>query len=135
IVPPGGGELSAEAVVLAWKDTREARRALADAMPLLKGAQQVMVVETCGKDDVEDLQAHHASLLAHLTRHGVAARSQIVIAHAGETAGVLQVQARAIGADLIVAGAYGHNRLGEWAFGGVTADLLADPGRFILFSH
>jgi len=47
----------------------------------------------------------------------------------------LHAEAKAIGADLIVAGGYGHSRLGEWVFGGLTADLLADPRRFVLFSH
>ena len=43
--------------------------------------------------------------------------------------------ARNLGADLIVAGGYGHTRLGEWVFGGVTRDLLRTPTGFVLLSH
>ncbi|MGZ6018534.1 MAG: universal stress protein [Phenylobacterium sp.] len=135
VAPPSGGALAADAVVVAWKDTREARRAIADALPILQGAQQVSVVEVCDAADREAIEVHHAALLAYLERHGVAAQSRIVAAKPVETAAELHAEARRIGADLIVAGAYGHSRLGEWAFGGLTADLLADPQRFILFSH
>jgi nucleotide-binding universal stress UspA family protein len=43
--------------------------------------------------------------------------------------------AEQIGADLIVAGGYGHSRLREWAFGGVTESFLRRPGCFVLLSH
>lgn len=134
VVPPTGGQLSADVIVVAWKDSREARRALADAMPLLIGAEDVIVVEAT-ESDIELVETHHDALIAHLKRHGVAARSRIVDAGADEAAEVLQEQRRAVGGDLIVAGAYGHTRFGEWVFGGVTADLLADPQRFLLLSH
>lgn len=134
VVPPTGGQLSADVIVVAWKDSREARRALADAMPLLVGAEDVVMVEAA-ETDIELIEAHHDSLLAHLRRHGVAARSRIVQAKSDEAVEVLHEQRRAAGGDLIVAGAYGHTRFGEWVFGGVTADLLADPQRFVLFSH
>ena len=62
-------------------------------------------------------------------------RSRILPAKAHEVTQVLQSAASAAGADLIVCGAYGHTRFGEWAFGGVTADLLLNPQRFLLFSH
>jgi nucleotide-binding universal stress UspA family protein len=135
VAPPNGGVLAAQAVVVAWKDTREARRAVADSLPILRGAERVVVMETCEADNVEAIETHHAALRAYFGRHGVVAESRVVLAKPLETAWALQAEAGRIGADLIVAGAYGHSRLGEWAFGGVTADLLADPQRFLLFSH
>lgn len=135
VAPPGPAMLNADAVVVAWKDTREARRALADSLPILKGAREVVVVETCDAEDAEIVQVHHKSILAHLKRHGITARSKIVPERRAEPVTELRAEARAIGADLIVAGAYGHSRVGEWVFGGVTADLLADPQGFVLFSH
>ncbi|HZZ30618.1 MAG TPA: universal stress protein [Phenylobacterium sp.] len=135
VAPPAGGTLGAEAVVVAWKDSREARRALADALPILKCAEDVLLVEICAKEDVEDTAPHHASVLEHLERHGIKARSKIVPGHPTVAADTLQFQAKSLGADLIVSGGYGHSRLGEWVMGGVTADLLADPQRFVLFSH
>ena len=135
VVPPGGGSLSARSVVVAWKDSRESRRALADAMPLLCAAEEVTIVEASAEPDLGILEPHHQSLRDHLQRHGVSARSRILPAQAHEVTQVLQSAASAAGADLIVCGAYGHTRFGEWAFGGVTADLLLNPQRFLLFSH
>ena len=135
VVPPGGGSLAARSIVVAWKDSRESRRALADAMPLLSAAEEVTLVEASAEPDLEILEAHHQSLRDHLQRHGVSARSRILPAKAHEAAQVLQAAASAAGADLIVAGAYGHTRFGEWAFGGVTSELLLDPQRFLLLSH
>ncbi|HEY2753089.1 universal stress protein [Phenylobacterium sp.] len=136
VAPPGDSKLAAEAIVIAWKDTREARRALADSLPILKCADDVVLLEVCGRDDATDVGVHHAAIVRHLASHGVAARSKVVPAgDQAEAADHLQAEAHATGADLIVAGGYGHSRMGEWAFGGLTAELLIDPQRFVLFSH
>lgn len=135
VAPPSGGRLSADAVVVAWKETREARRALVDALPILKCAEEVVVVEVCSAEETEAMEPHHAALVRFLARHGVTARSCIRAAHSNEAAHHLHAEAARIGADLIVAGGYGHTRLGEWVFGGVTYDLLNDPTRFVMFSH
>jgi nucleotide-binding universal stress UspA family protein len=135
VVPPGGGALQAKAVVVAWKDSRESRRALADSLPVLKCAEKVLILGVCEKDEVVDTKIHTASVVEFLLRHGVDARAKVIAAPNAEVSGHLQAEAKAIGADLIVAGAYGHSRLGEWVFGGVTFDLLHDPQRFLLLSH
>jgi nucleotide-binding universal stress UspA family protein len=135
IAPPRGGSLHADAVVVAWKDSREARRALADSLPLLKMAEEVLVLEVCEPNLVADAQVHTAAVAEHLRRHGVSAQSKAVAAEQDEPASILNRQAAEIGADLIVAGGYGHSRLGEWMFGGVTRDLLLRPERFVLMSH
>jgi nucleotide-binding universal stress UspA family protein len=135
VVPPKGGTLQARKVVVAWKDTREARRALADSLPILKCADEVLVLAVCGADERADARPHTASVAAYLVRHGVEARDKVVTAPSSEVAGLLQAEAASLGADLIVSGAYGHSRLGEWVFGGVTIDLLHDPQRFLLISH
>jgi nucleotide-binding universal stress UspA family protein len=135
VVPPAGGKLKAEAVVVAWKDTREARRALADALPFLKDTREVVVMEVCDGKDVGDARTHTTAVVEGLKRHGVAARAKVVAASPDRVVTELNVEAKAIGADLIVAGGYGHSRLGEWAFGGVTYDLLNAPERFVLLSH
>ena len=138
VVPPSGGRLAAEAVVVAWKDAREARRALADAMPFLRAAREVMVVEVCENNENSDFgnaQGHTYEVVVGLKRHGIAARAHAVVAEPGAVARELNTAAAALGADLIVAGGYGHSRLGEWALGGVTRDLLHQPERFLLLSH
>jgi nucleotide-binding universal stress UspA family protein len=135
VAPPEGGELRGKAVVVAWKDTREARRAVADALPFLQMAEDVVVQEVCDDDHFGDAQLHTFAVVEHLKRHGVAARAKATIASADATGLELNKTADSIDADLIVAGAYGHSRLGEWVFGGVTHGLLQAPERFVLLSH
>jgi nucleotide-binding universal stress UspA family protein len=135
VAPPAGGRLALEAVVVAWKDTREARRAISDALPLLRSAGEVVVMEVCGSDEAGDAGVHVASVVKGLARHGVKARAKVQTAPPERVATELNIEAQAIGADLIVAGGYGHTRIGEWVFGGVTFDLLNYPERFVLLSH
>ena len=136
IVPPKGGALEARKIVVAWKETRESRRALADALPLLKAAEDVLVVEVCDDPDgFGDAEFHATEVAAGLARHGVKARGKALTAPDEAVVKTLNAEAKAIGADLIVAGCYGHSRMNEWFFGGVTRGLLHDPQRFVLLSH
>jgi nucleotide-binding universal stress UspA family protein len=135
LTPPSAEALKGEAVVVAWKDTRESRRALSDAMPLLAAAKTVLVLEICDKDDAHAAELRTAAVAAGLARHDIPALSRATVAPSERVASELDVAADAIGADLIVAGGYGHSRLGEWFFGGVTRDLLRQPERFVLLSH
>jgi nucleotide-binding universal stress UspA family protein len=135
IAPPKGGQLEGKAVVVAWKDSRESRRALADALPFLARAETVLVMEVCRKDEADDADLRTKSVVAGLKRHDIKAQTRVMIAPNERVSTELNIAADAIGADLIVAGGYGHTRLGEWIFGGVTRDLLNHPQRFILLSH
>ncbi len=134
IVPEGRRALRAETVLVAWKSTRECRRAVADAMPLLREAKDVIVQAIVPKDD-QRVAAELHDVVEHLRRHGVRARPLVSSAHDAGVAEELERSAAAHNVDLIVAGAYGHSRLREWAFGGVTRDLLCHPGRYVLMSH
>ncbi len=112
-------------VLVAWKDTREARRAIVDALPFLARANEV-VVATMGTDPDGSIRNSLADVSGFLGLHGVKARTELM---AGEGDGDrLLTFARSIHADLIVSGAYGHSRLREWAFGGLTRTLLEDSG-------
>ena len=135
VAPPQGGKFHGQAVVVAWKDTRESRRALADSLPFLKAAKRVVVLEVCDKDGVADARIHVSDVVQHLRRHGVEAFGKAVAAPPERVSTELNIEAQAIEADLIVAGGYGHTRMGEWLFGGVTYDLLHAPERFVLLSH
>jgi len=126
-------QLAGERVLLAWKDTREARRSMSDAMPFLEQAKEVVVLEACAKEDAADAETRTADVAAALIRHGVRATAKVV-AGSGDGQGILD-QADACGADLIVAGGYGHSRMGEWVFGGVTRDLLNQRSHYVLLSH
>ena len=135
VVPPGGGTLAGKAVVVAWKDTRESRRALGDALPFLATAETVLVAEVCGKDETRDAELRVEAVVRGLKRHDVAAHARVLVAPPERVVAELNKAADAIGADLLIAGGYGHSRLGEWVFGGVTRDLLHNPQRFVLLSH
>jgi nucleotide-binding universal stress UspA family protein len=135
VVPDGLSHLHGLAVVVAWKDTRECRRAVADALPFLQRADEVIVHAVCGKDRADAARLETDDVAANLKRHGVDARA--LVTHADPDAAVAEITrvAQLNGADLIVAGAYGHSRLREWAFGGVTDAFLHEPPCFVLMSH
>lgn len=135
VTPPGLSRLDASSIVVAWKETREARRAVLDALPLLKRAKQVLIAEVCEPHDDDDTRARIVDVAEFLSRHGV--KASTAVRHAGRSsasAALLQV-ADMQEAGLIVAGGYGHARLREWAFGGVTRDLLAGVPRAVFLSH
>ena len=134
VVPPEMEAPDLDIVIVAWKDTREARRAIADALPLLKKASQVFVVEIAAADDSPAAQRRLHDVAAWLGRHGVVSDT-LAAASSGDDVMQLHAIAHDKRAGVIVAGAYGHNRLREWVLGGVTRDLLAHPRCCSLLSH
>lgn len=134
IVPKGQGQLPLHHVLIGWKGTRECRRAAADALPLLKLAYQVSVMEIAADEDLSRAKHHVSDVVDWLGRHGVKAKAA-AFAAAGPDSDRLQELGREMQADLVVAGAYGHSRLREWVLGGVTGDFLLSPDRCVLLSH
>jgi nucleotide-binding universal stress UspA family protein len=121
-------------VLVAWKDTREARRAALDSLPLIKQAEEVTLVQIVERGDHKpSIQASLSDVAAWLARHGVETVTTMPVA-SGKPDQLGSV-ASDIGADLIVAGAYGHSRLREWVWGGVTRDLLTRTKLCSLLSH
>ena len=125
VVAEGAEHLLAKTVVIAWKETREARRAVADAVPLLEAANEVIVVAVDANPDGW-VRAGADDVVSFLGRHGIAARCEIIKAR--DEAGTLTEFVASCRSDLVVSGAYGHSRLREWAFGGVTRSLLDEVG-------
>ena len=134
IAPLATDALDLDRVVVGWKDAREARRAVVDALPFLKEAARVSIVEIVDESNMVEARQRLEDVVAWLRRHGVAAESFAMPA-TGEDATQLNAVAAEQQADLIVAGAYGHSRLREWAFGGVTRDILLHADRCSLVSH
>ncbi len=134
IVPTTVDKLALERVVVAWKDTRETRRAVFDALPFLKKAAHVTVVEIAAEDDLAAACMHLEEVAGWLKRHGITA-SSVASPSTGDDPTRLNAIAREQGAELIVAGAYGHSRLREWVLGGVTRDLLLNAECCSLVSH
>ncbi len=131
VAPPGIERLAARRIVVAWKGTREARRAIHDALPFLTRADDVHVAVVgpdADREGAEDVAAylagHSVSVTTHLLR-----RPEISAADE-----ILRFAARE-DADLIVMGAYGHSRLREWFFGGATRDVLQTTPVCCLMSH
>ena len=125
VVPPGLSHLDTAHVVVAWKDSREARRAVADALPLLKRATNVLVLEICDTtSDQENAKGAGEDVADYLSRHGVAAASETRLLREGSVSAELLLAAEQRGAELVVAGGYAHSRYQEWVFGGLTRALL-----------
>jgi len=125
-----------ERVMIAWKDSRESARAVADALPLLKDAKKVFAVAiTSDKDDsLGDLLAD-AQVAAVLRRHEVDATVRRIAAPDIDAGELLLSQAADFSADLIVMGAYSRPRIAELVWGGVTQVMLASMTVPVLMSH
>jgi nucleotide-binding universal stress UspA family protein len=135
VVPEIAPPLPLRRVLVAWKDTRECRRAVRDALPLLQRAKEVLITGI-GEDGTElEGKKALADVAAYLVRHQVVVAEEIWHRARGPVAAELLHLVREEGADLIVAGGYGHSRLGEWIFGGVTHELLGISPVCCLLSH
>ena len=135
VVPRGIRRLQASRVLIAWKDTREARRAVRDALPFLKRAEGVAVAAVGPRDLEEAAREQIGDVARYLDHHRVAVGRQIAAAADEAESHVLLRIAEEEKADLIVAGAYGRSRLSEWIFGGVTRQLLTTSKVPCLFSN
>jgi len=133
VLPLGATIIAQKRLVIGWKNTRETRRAVTDALPLLMGAESVSIVAVCADDGlaVNGLDA----IIDRLGQHGVVANSHVIRKHSDDHAADLVEFAHADDADMIVAGAYGHPRVLEWCWGGATAELLQTSPFAVLFSH
>jgi nucleotide-binding universal stress UspA family protein len=134
VVPQQIDHLEASRILIAWKDTREARRAVRDALPFLKQAKKVgiAVAKTPG---AEDTDAQIADVIQYLGRHQLTDVQQISTVADGDEEVLLLDLAKQHNVNLIIAGAYGRTRLSEWIFGGVTRHLLVNSPIPCLFSN
>jgi nucleotide-binding universal stress UspA family protein len=137
VVPYAGHfETVGRRVLIGWNASREATRAVNDAMPLLIAADVVTVLTI---DAHEGPDAHGelpgADISLYLARHGVKATIERTVS-AGIPAGdVLLSRAADLGADLLVIGAYGHSRVRELLLGGATRSILQSMTLPVLMSH
>lgn len=120
-------------VLVAWNASREASRAVGDALPLLAQAESVEVVAFDANGYHGDVPAADISL--YLARHGVKATAARQQAKNVEIGAQILSRAADAGADLIVMGAYGHSRLRELALGGATRSILEAMTVPVLMAH
>jgi len=137
VVPYAGRfETVGRRVLIGWNATREAARAVNDAMPLLAAAEAVTVLTIDpreGPDGHGELPGADISL--HLARHGVKAEIERTVSADLPVGDVLLSRAADLGADLLVMGAYGHSRARELLLGGATRSLLRSMTVPVLMSH
>ncbi|MBY0383325.1 MAG: universal stress protein [Xanthobacteraceae bacterium] len=134
VVPESETWLDLRRILIAWKDTKESRRAVFDALPLLSKAQDVTVAEVCKSTDKEEALARTNDVVAWLGAHGISA-SALAETVVDDAATKLDDIASNIGAGLVVAGAYGHSRFREWVLGGVTRQYVTRPSRCVFLSR
>jgi nucleotide-binding universal stress UspA family protein len=135
VVPPTVEWLDLRSVLIAWKDVREARRAVLDALPILAAAKEVTIAEIPEQDGRRaDALAHVADVAAWLNGHGIAANT-VVPDKTGGVIGQIEDIAAHVGAGIVVAGAYGHSRFREWVLSGVTRHLVTDSRRCAFLSR
>lgn len=123
-------------ILAAWKPTRETARAFHDALPFLCNAEAVdiVIVNPIGGERGHGEQPG-ADIATHLSRHGVKVNVVVLPAERIDISVALLRHAGDIGADMLVAGGYGHSRFREWALGGVTRELLMNASIPMFFSH
>lgn len=123
-------------IMVAWNASREATRAVNDAMPLFERAESVRVVSVNPQRGTRGHGAMPgADISLHLARHGVRAEAQTITADDVRVDDALLSHAFDVGADLIVMGAYGHSRLGEFVLGGATRHMLRQITIPVFMSH
>jgi nucleotide-binding universal stress UspA family protein len=122
-------------ILVGWRPTREAARAVHDAMPILEAAETVRVVTIDERSTLPEGEDPGADIARHLARHDINVDVKNLPYAGRGIAERLVEEARYIDADLIVLGGYGHSRMREWLLGGVTRDILALAERPVLFSH
>jgi len=119
-------------VLVAWNGKREAARALHDAMPVLRGAEVVHLVtigaERKGRTPLNDVAGH-------MQRHGLRLETAVITSNGAKVGVKLLEEAKARGCDMMVMGAFGHSRLREMVFGGVTETVLSNMALPILLSN
>ena len=135
LLPDSWHGSAVEHVVIAWNASREARRAVADALPLLVAAKSVTVLLVDPGKNSRHGAEPGADIAHYLSRHGVNVTVEQVASNGVPVARVLLDHVKRCAADLVVVGAYSHARAAQMVFGGVTRSLLREAGVPLLIAH
>ncbi|MBG0511638.1 universal stress protein [Agrobacterium sp. MOPV5] len=137
VVPRGWEErgqfTTGQTIVVGWNGSRQARRAIAAALPLMTIARSISLVmvdtdESCGDEPGSDIARY-------LSRHGIKVHVALLRSNGASVSSVILEEARRVKADMLVLGAYSHNRTIETLFGGVTHDLFHHAGMPLFIAH
>lgn len=138
LVVPHAGRFSGEfrCVMVAWNGSREATRAVNDALPILRRAAKVVVLAANPTRGIEGHgEVPGADLSLHLARHGINVEAQQVQAEDMNIGQLLLSRCADDNADLLVMGAYGRSRMRELVLGGATRYILDHMTVPVLMSH
>lgn len=122
-----------DTVVVGWKETPEAARAVSAALPILKLARHVVLVNVAESSNIGLSGLEHLS--AQLVWHGIAAEVRTVGDGLAPAAALLKEVATDLNAGLLVVGGFGHGRLRETVFGGVTRSLIDGASLPVFMIH
>src|SRR5258705_1431619 len=128
-------KIALDRIMIAWNGSREAARALAEAMPFLHKAEQVSVVVVTGEHPTEEEAIMGIDAVNHLRHHGIHAGLHRIKSHPNEVGNRLMDEAGRRKADLIVMGGYSHARLRERLLGGVTYSPMHEAPIPLLMAH
>ena len=136
LVIPYAGDFPAVGtrVLVAWNASREATRALTDAIPILREAKQVDVIAFNPKDAPHG-EVPGADIGLYLARHGIKVSVSQQTAEDVDVGNQLLSRAADLDSDLVVMGAYGHSRMKELILGGATRTVLNSMTVPVLMSH
>ncbi|MDF2233537.1 universal stress protein [Albimonas sp. CAU 1670] len=136
MLPEGWSKPVGTNVMLAWDGSHVAARALQDAMPLIKAAGSVTIAIVDPEPGVDGTgEEPGADIATVIARHGVKVEVKTIARAGASTAERLMATAGELGADLMVMGGYGHSRLREAIFSGVSRSVLEAPNVPVLVSH
>ena len=132
VVPPGFSGMVGKRILFAWNGSTESARAISLAMPVLSGAETIEVLSVEGAmvpgptalEIADSLKSHGLNVTGQHVKPGAKTAGQTIVD-----------RAQALGADLIVKGAYTQSRLRQMIFGGVTRDLILSSPLPVLFSY
>ena len=133
LAPPHPPSEIAHTIAIAWKNTPEAASALGAAMPFLYRADKIFVVSVADADHPADPSVD--DIVVRLRWHGLNAVADRITAKQSLPTACLMKRIEALGADMVIMGAYGRSRIRELIFGSFTKQVLSGASLPILLSH
>lgn len=134
LVPTGIETFQLRRVIICWDGSATAARALNDALPLLRAAEEVEIVSVTGEKDLTT-SVPGAEVAPHLAAHSITATVVDLVAKDGDVAEVIRRHAKNTRADLVVMGAYAHSWIRHIVLGGVTQSMLKVCPAPLFLSH